>query len=239
MSRAPDWKELERKLDAAVKVSSRPVAVCFLNAVPDGVQKLDHIEPSGCSFWRIAADGRTFYTLPEDHANCAVGAHTHNLPLPPARADETEQTLTMMFDLGYLKPEEVPQVPQLSTRPAAIVYAPLGETPVAPDVVLTVCKPASAMLLNEAAHRAGVASGGRVLGRPTCMALPASMQHGATVSLGCIGNRVYTDLGEDELYFVLPGRDLQVVVDALAVVSTANTALYDYARGRRLRLRAM
>ena len=176
MSSQTDWKELEAKIGSAVKLSHRPVAVSFLDAVPEGVRRFDGTEPSGCSFWRIAATGRVFYTVPEDHFNCAVGAHTHNIPLSPERASETEQTLKMMFELGYVKPEEVPQIPQLPKGPEAIAYAPLGETPVAPDVVLVACKPSAAMLLNEAAHRAGVGSSTPALGRPTCMALPASLQ---------------------------------------------------------------
>jgi uncharacterized protein (DUF169 family) len=212
------------------------VAVSFLDSVPEGVPGFDGTEPSGCSFWRLAAAGRVFHTVPEDHFNCAVGAHTHNIPLSPERRNETEQTLQMMFDLGYVKPDEVPQIPQLSATPAAITYAPLGETPVPPDVVLVRCKPSSAMLLNEAANRAGAASGTPVLGRPTCMALPASLRHGAMASLGCIGNRVYTDLGEDEMYFILRGRDVPAVVDALGVITSANAALNDYAKGRRLQL---
>jgi uncharacterized protein (DUF169 family) len=142
----------------------------------------------------------------------------------------------MMFDLGYVKPEEVPQIPRLAKAPAAIVYAPLGESPVAPDVVLFACKPSAAMLLNEAAGRAGVGSGIPALGRPTCMALPATLQHGSILSLGCMGNRVYTGLGEDEMYLVLRGKDLAGVVDALGVIVGANAALNDYAKSRRAEL---
>jgi hypothetical protein len=32
----------------------------------------------------------------------------------------------MMFDLGYAKPEEVPQIPRLAKTPVAIAYAPPG-----------------------------------------------------------------------------------------------------------------
>jgi len=103
-------------------------------------------------------------------------------------------------------------------------------------VVLFACKPSGAMLLSEAANRAGVASGAPALGRPTCMALPASMQMGAILSLGCMGNRVYTGLGEDEMYFVLRGKDLAAVADALRVITDANTALHEYAAGRRSQL---
>jgi len=138
-----------------------------------------------------------------------------------------------------VKPEEVPHIPRLPKPPAAIVYAPLGEAPVAPDVVLFACKPSAAMLLNEAADRAGVTGGAPALGRPTCMALPASLQYGAILSLGCVGNRVYTGLGEDELYFVLRGKDLAAVADSLTIITSANAALNDYAKGRRSQLATM
>jgi uncharacterized protein (DUF169 family) len=233
MSGVEDWSSLEQRFAAAVKLARRPVAVTFLDAAPAGVAQFSGTEPSGCSFWRLAAAGRVFYTVPENHFNCAVGAYTHNIALSPEREKETEQTLKMMFDLGYVKPEEVPQIPRLAKTPVAILYAPLGDSPLAPDVVLFACKPSAAMLLNEAANRAGVASGAPALGRPTCMALPASLQHGAILSLGCMGNRVYTGLGEDEMYLILRGKDLAAVADALAVISGANSALNEYASGRR------
>lgn len=233
MSANAIWKELEQNVAAVVKPGRRPVAVTFLDATPSGVTKFEGTEPSGCSFWRLAAEGRTFYTVPENHFNCAVGAYTHNIALSPEREKETEQTLKMMFDLGYVKPEEVPQIPRLGRSPKAILYSPLGEAMGAPDVVLFACKPAGAMLLQEAANRAGVGTGTPALGRPTCMALPASLQHGTITSLGCIGNRVYTGLAEDEMYVVVRGRDLASIAEALKTIESANAALLNYAKGRR------
>lgn len=240
MSGGGNWRQLEKTLTEKLKLARRPVGVAFLDSAPPGVERFEGTEPSGCSFWRLAARGKVFYTVPENHFNCAVGAYTHNIELSAERAAETEQTLKMMFELGYVKPEEVAQIPRLAKAPAAIVYAALGETPAAlssgPDVALIACRPAAAMLLNEAAGRAGVGSGAPALGRPTCMALPASLEHGSIVSLGCMGNRVYTGLGEDELYFVLRGGDLQKVADALDVITSANAALNEYATGRRSQL---
>jgi len=43
-------------------------------------------------------------------------------------------------------------------------------------------------------------------------------------------------LDEDEMYVVLRGKDLASVAEALHVVSGANEALRDYARGRREQL---
>src|SRR5271166_1587438 len=236
MSAAANWRELEQQIVKGLRASVRPVAVTFLDAEPTDVKKYEGTQPSGCSFWRLAAEGRTFYTRPENHFNCAVGAYTHNIGLSPEREKETEQTLKMMFDLGYVKPEEIPQIPRLAKTPKAIVYSPLGDMPVDPDVVLFALKPAAAMLLQEAAGRAGVSTGAPALGRPTCMALPASLQHGTITSLGCIGNRTYTGLEEEEMYVVLRGKDLTAIAEALHVIGGANAALRDYAHGRREQL---
>jgi hypothetical protein len=92
------------------------------------------------------------------------------------------------------------------------------------------------MLLLEAAGRAGVATQPGLLGRPTCMALPAALASGTIASTACIGNRVYTDLGDDELYVTIPGRDLPVSSAELATIVTANNTLADYHRARRTSL---
>src|SRR6185295_10268557 len=212
------WQALEKQFVESLRLAHRPVSVTFLDALPSGVSQLDGSQPSGCSFWRLAESGRVFYTQPADHFNCAVGAYTHNIPLSSERQKETEQTLQMMFGVGYIRPEDVPGIPVLKKTPVATVYAPLSAAPIAPTVVLFSCRPGSAMLLNEAAMRTG--SGGSLppLGRPTCMAIPASMEKGTVSSLGCIGNRVYTGIGEDEMYIAVPGADLQKVAEALSTI---------------------
>jgi uncharacterized protein (DUF169 family) len=65
------------------------------------------------------------------------------------------------------------------------------------------------------------------------MALPAALAGGAVASTGCIGNRVYTDLGDDELYVAVPGRDLARVAASLATIVSANDTLATYHRDRR------
>jgi uncharacterized protein (DUF169 family) len=231
-----DYGSMEKRLTEAVGLERRPVAVAFLQAPPAGITKFEGVMPSGCSFWRLAAEGRVFYTVPADHYNCPIGSYTHNIALPPERAPELEQTLSLMGTLGYVKMEEVPGIPRLPDPPGAVLYAPLGETPVEPDVVIFTGRPARLMLLAEAALRAGVSSNAPLLARPTCMALPAAMKLGMVVSSACIGNRVYTDLGEDELYAVAPGRDLARLADEVATIASANAQLAEYHRGKQIAL---
>ena len=228
-----DYRSIESRLHDTLNLRRRPVAVTFRAVPPEGVAKFVGTEPSGCSFWRVAAAGRTFYTVPRDHHNCAVGSHTHRIGLPPDRAHELDQTLGFMAGLGYLRMDEVPGIPQLPEAPGAVIYAPLGDTPVDPDVVLVAGRPAPLMRLLEAALRAGIRSSVPFMARPTCMALPAALASGVTASTGCIGNRVYTDLGDDELYVAVPGRDLAKLAAESDTIATANAALSDYHRGRR------
>ena len=89
-----EYRSVEATISKSLGLKKRPVAVIFVEAPPIGVSKFEGAQPSGCSFWRIAASGKTFYTVPSDHYNCAVGSHTHNIPLPPERTKDLEQTLS-------------------------------------------------------------------------------------------------------------------------------------------------
>ena len=116
------------------------------------------------------------------------------------------------------------------------MYAPLGETPVAPDVVLFACKPSGAMLLSEAANRAGVGSGAPAFGMADVYGAAGFDADGGDIEFGVQWNCVYTGLGEDEMYFVVRGADLAAVAEALGVIADANAALQEYAEGRRSQL---
>jgi len=230
-----DYRAIEEKIQGMLGSTRRPIAITFLDAPPEGVAKFGGSEPSTCSFWRIAASGRTFYTVASDHLNCPVGGYTHNT-LPPGRMPELQQTLSLMSDIGYIRMEEIPGVFHLATAPQVVLYAPLGDTPVPPSVVLVSGKPGRVMMLSEAANRAGASSNLPLLGRPTCMAIPASLANGAVLSSGCIGNRVYTEIGDDELYVVLRGADLDRIAAEIATIQSANETLTGYHQDRRARL---
>jgi uncharacterized protein (DUF169 family) len=227
-----EYAQIERRLTDVLRLSRRPVAIAFRDTPPEGVVPLSGSQPSGCSFWRLAAGGEAFYTVPSDHYNCPVGSYTHNIALPSEREAELTGTLGLMADIGYIKMEEVPGVPRLPKTPAVTVYAPLSQTPVVPDVVLVAGTPAKLMLLHEAAIRAAKTVL-PLLGRPTCMAIPAALSGGVASSLGCIGNRVYTGIADNQFYTVVAGSDLDVIAAELDTIVSANAKLAEYHQGRR------
>lgn len=232
----PTWRELERRLTDLLKLDRAPVAITFCDSVPTGVRKFEGSVPSGCSFWKVAATApagtAAFYTVAADHQNCPIGAHTHNIPLADG-GKMLNEMLGMMAGMGYVKMEEVPQIPRWPKTPAAVVYARLGEAPLAPDAVIFACRPSAAMYLGEAARSAGVASSLPPLPRPTCMAIPAAAAQGATMSLGCIGNRIYTGVADDHVYLMVRGADLEKVAGALDGIMSANAQLSAFHASRR------
>ena len=231
-----DFAAVEKQLTTTLGLPHRPVAMAFRESPPNGVARLYGTQPSGCSFWRLAASGQMFYTVPSDHYNCPIGSYTHNMPLPAEREPELVNTLTLMVNVGYLKMDEVPGIPRLQKTPGVVIYAPLGVTPVEPDAVIVSGTPGRLLLLHEAATRAladSATTASPLLGRPTCMAVPAAIASGFASSLGCVGNRIYTNITDDEFYAVIAGKDLASVVAQLETIAAANAALSEYHRERR------
>jgi uncharacterized protein (DUF169 family) len=230
-----NYAAVERLLIETLDLKRRPIAIAFSDAPPAGVEKFSGSMPSGCSFWRLAADGRTFFTKPSDHLNCPVGSYTHNVPLPPAREQELMQTLGLMSEIGYIRMDEVPAIPRMPKTPGAITYAPLGDIPVAPDAVIVSGPPGRLMLLHEAATRHGVPPQ-PLFGRPTCMAIPAVHTQSVASSMGCVGNRIYTELSDSDLYVTIAGKDVEAVARQLGTIVKANAALTDHHKARRATL---
>lgn len=224
---------MSEQLQELLSLETTPVAVTFHDAQPDDVSRVEKVEASGCTYWRRAAEGKTFYTEASDHYNCPIGCYTHNVELPDAQMEELENTLGLMEELGYITMEEVPGIPTRETSFKSAVYAPLADATGTPDVVIISGTPRQMMFLTEAATAAGIGTENGVMGRPTCAVVPAVIQGGRSVSsLGCIGNRVYTALSDDDFYFAFPGTHIDTLVEKLEMIVNANRALEAYHQQR-------
>lgn len=216
-----------------LKLRSMPVAIRFQNTNPEGVPRIESAALAGCFYWKLAAQGRTFYTTAADHYGCPIGSHTHGIDLPEETAKQLEGLVGTMVRLEYIKMEEVSGIPRRAESFGVAIYAPLTAASFEPDVVLVSGNAKQMMLLAEAAQLAGLVGDSSMVGRPTCAAIPAVIQSGRTATnLGCIGNRVYTDLPDDELYFAIAGPQLEAVVEKLVTIVNANRELENFHRGR-------
>ena len=129
----------------------------------------------------------------------------------------------MMLELEYLQEEEIAMIPRHAESFGVAVYAPWSLSPCEPDVVIVQGNAKQIMLLWEAARGVGIHGDGETMGRPTCAMIPAAIQRGrATISLGCIGNRIYNEVADDELYVALPAERMTEVINHLETVVEAN-----------------
>ncbi|HEX9870439.1 MAG TPA: DUF169 domain-containing protein [Candidatus Tectomicrobia bacterium] len=221
------------QLRALLGLQWPPIAVAFQATAPTDLQRVGSAGPSGCTYWKLAAEGKMFYTEAADHYNCPIGSFTHGIDLPPAQAQELEGLVGTMIGLEYIRQEEIPTIPRRDAPFQVALYAPLSEATFDVDVVLVRGNAKQMMLIAEAAGAAGLSGDGALMGRPTCAMIPAAMQSGSvTTSLGCIGNRVYTGLGDDEFYAAILASKLAPLVDKLATSVTANRELESFHRAR-------
>jgi uncharacterized protein (DUF169 family) len=233
---AIDLKTHGTQLQALLDLTLPPVAISFRDTAPPGVPRVEAAALAGCAYWLQAAEGKVFYTEASDHYSCPVGSHTHGIDLPAEVAKELQGLIQTMVGLQYIKAEEISMIPRRRNRFGVAIYAPLAAAPCDPDVVLVRGTVRQLMLLAEAAQAAGAAGGGATMGRPTCAVIPETLQSGKTAtSFGCIGNRVYTGVGDDEGYYALPGSKVAEIVGKLAVITEANRQLESFHRARRTR----
>src|SRR5438445_6454965 len=128
-----------------------PVAIAFREVAPANVPRIEASAPAGCGYWRLAAEGKVFYTEASDHYRCPVGAHTHGIDLPPETAKELEGLVQNMVDLGYITLDEVASLPRREGKFGVAVYAPLEKASIDADIVVVRGTVMQLMLLAEAA----------------------------------------------------------------------------------------
>jgi uncharacterized protein (DUF169 family) len=141
-----------------------------------------------------------------------------------------------MIELEYLDSNEIPEIPHRTSPLQVAAYAPLAQASFPPDVVVFRGNVKQIMLLSEAARAAGVFDAAAVMGRPACAMLPRASGTTSVASVGCIGNRVYTGLADDELYLSVPGSHVADVLDKLGTILHANAELEKFHRDRAARL---
>jgi uncharacterized protein (DUF169 family) len=227
------YPDLARSLSSSLTLAQPAVAVSLVEAIPDGVPVWTGSVPAGCRFWQEAAT-RTFATTARDHDLCAVGIHTHNLTPTDRTNADLETALGAFAELSYVRAEDVAQIPVLSKRPQFVVYGPLADARVPPDVVLLFVDAGQTLVLAEAVQQVE-AGAPPAMGRPACAVVPQAVNSGrAALSLGCCGARAYLDvLTPDVALFAVPGSRLAAVTERVAALAHANSVLATFHAVRR------
>lgn len=229
-----ELRDLATRLTESLELSQPPIAVALRDELPPEVEAFSGQVPAGCRFWQEATQ-RTFATSTADHELCAIGVHTHSLAEPSPRAQgELGEVLKVMADLDYVREDEVAGIPTVARSSRHVVYGPLAEAPLPPDVVLVFADSAQGLVISEATQRVDGALA-PALGRPACAVVPQALNSGrAALSLGCCGARAYLDALSDAVaLWALPGVRLAEYVEVIAAMGQANTTLAAFHARRR------
>jgi uncharacterized protein (DUF169 family) len=225
--------EIAATLSGALNLTQPPIAICLTNDLPAGVAQWIGPIPAGCRFWQEAAT-RTFATTAADHERCAIGQYTHGLEMSPGAATDLGDALKVFADLTYVRPEDIAAIPVLENKTRYVIYGPLADAPLAPDVVMLFVRADQTLILSEASQQL---EGGLppAMGRPACAVVPQARNTGrSALSLGCCGARAYLDvLTPDVALYAVPGASIAAFAERIAALAQANTVLTKFHQIRR------
>lgn len=224
------FNQIAQEISDALSLDRPVIGLSFLENPPTGVGTPNQEAPAACAFWR-KAETEVFYAPADAHFNCPIGAMTMGFDMPDRVRQELMSLVTEMVGCGYIEAREAEKIPSVKKKKNGILYGPLEQFPVQPDLVLLWLTPRQAMLLREAAgdSRWTDESPLGVFGRPACAALPMAMERSRpTLSLGCAGMRTFTEISDDRLLAAVPGEELEKVRHALHATLKANQSVQSF-----------
>jgi uncharacterized protein (DUF169 family) len=228
-----DNQKLAEDLINSLGLQHAPLAISFTQQPAPGIEPFADPMPAptadgrtgrvaaGCVFW-MKAEGRSFSTVAEDHANCSVGSVTHGF----RTLDEVggKADVGTLVGAGWVAPEMFPAIPVVKERYRYVTYGPLDDAAGVPDVVFLRVNAKQAMTLSDAFP------GLRFEGKPQChiIAIARESQEIA-VSVGCMLSRVRTGMPNTEMTCAIPGARLAEAVQQIKTTAAIDGTVASYA----------
>lgn len=224
-----DCNHVASDLQDRIPLEKPPIGLAFVEEQPSEVSRTGKAVPSSCAFWH-EAETDVFYAAAEDHYNCTLGTMVMGFELPEEQMNTLMTEVGMMCEMGYVREEEVPNVPKVDNASSGIVYGPLARMPVDPDVVLLWVKPSQAMVVNETVGQMNwAAPPAGVYGRPGCAAIPVALSQGnVSQSFGCTGMRINSGISDEFMLMAVPGDKIESLAESLSQVTEVHAKLTDH-----------
>jgi uncharacterized protein (DUF169 family) len=216
-----DYAALSDKLTSILALKGSPVAVKLIrteSGTPEGLNRTNEVLRH-CEMVQKARGGSKFYATVEQHA-CKGGAGMLGMIEIPENIKSGE----FYYKLGRFSSvehaaETMQAVPGVDFKTYATAYAPLGETPFEPDVVVLVVNPRQAMMIAQAnvyeLHSRNTADFSGIQSLCGDAVAAPLIRDSINFTLGCSGSRKYAKVSEDELIVGIPMTILPKLADAL------------------------
>ena len=222
--------QIESLLTETLGLQRPPIGLTFAHEPPKDIPALDEFVPSACAMWTRAETG-LFFAPASSHYHCPLGAMVMGFDLPDEQTALLQDELGMMCGANYVREEELALVPKISESTVGIIYGPLSQFSLHPDLVLLWLSPKQSMIMSESCgsiNWSNIPQG--LFGRPGCASLAyAATQKQPGQSLGCVGMRINTEINDDLMLMAVPKESLDslsVELPALAKIHKDMEAHY-------------
>ena len=228
-----DWNDLAARLHSSLALAAPPIAITFRADTVDGIEPFaapmpeplpdgrTGRVPAGCVFW-VHATESTFSTVAQDHGNCSVGSLTHGFKTLDEVAGNSD--VAALLETGWVTMDVVPQIPVVTEKPATVIYGPLAQSSIDPDVVLLRLNAKQLMVVSDAVP------GLRIEGKPQCHIVAIAKEQGEiAASVGCALSRVRTGMAATEMTCAIPAAKVDEVITAIERNAVADAAVAHYA----------
>ncbi|NIR27876.1 MAG: DUF169 domain-containing protein [Gammaproteobacteria bacterium] len=233
MALAHDYAQFAARLTELLGLSVPPMAITFWRDDDCPVERYAASMPeptedgrtgavaAGCVFWMKGPE-TTFSTVEADHGNCSVGSATHGFKQLNEVAGNAD--VQALVESEWVTFEAMAGVATVKDKPKHIIYGPLSETPVDPDVVFLRINAKQAMILNDSLPDL------RFEGKPQCHIVAIAKQaKQPAVSTGCMLSRVRTGMSNNEMTCALPVQDLPGLIGRISAGAGADRKVAAYA----------
>src|SRR5690349_14985497 len=110
-----DRNQVAQEMNTRLQLETLPIALAFVQTVPEDIPMLEQAVPSACSLWRKAETG-VFYAPAESHFNCPIGAMTMGFELSANLQEQLMGLVENMCACAYITPDEPPQIPSVKKK---------------------------------------------------------------------------------------------------------------------------
>ena len=225
-----DNSKINQEIVSAFGLDIPPIAMAFVDNQPQGVETMEEEVPSFCTFWRMA-EKKSFYAPANKHYNCPIGAMVLGFEMPKEVQDQLGGLVKKMCECSYLSEDEPANIPTITEKKAGVVYGPLKDFPVAPQLILMWLKPSQAMIYNEVLGccKWSGSMDSMALGRPACAVIPTTLNKSPFgMSLGCTGMRTFTEVSDDHILATLNCAEIDSFLTSLQTTMSANKEMKEF-----------
>ncbi len=225
-----DNAKINQDIMSSFGLSIPPVAMALVDDQPQGVESFEGDVPSFCTFWRMA-EKKAFYAPADKHFNCPIGAMVLGFEMPKEVQEELGGLVKKMCECSYLSEDEPANIPTITEKKAGVVYGPLKDFPVEPQLILMWLKPSQAMIYNEVLGccKWSGSMQSMALGRPACAVIPTTLDKSPFgMSLGCTGMRTFTEVRDDHILATLNYKEIYSFLTSLKTTVSANKEMKEF-----------